>query len=382
MEMKEIYDCQEILNFVTKARTEEELKCDKLFKNPNTIEWLNERRKNLDKEIKEIEEKISGNIGINKDIEQKKKEQEEINVKIRELESNKQNIANNLDKIPHEIIYKVDCSGVDFSKVTTPPTCGTIEIPVHTDLKNKIIQAENKIKEYESDIYDKGQSKHKVDEIIKNKETNERNWEVHVSSAKRELSSAENDFASATKRGESFGGFGITIGSWGECWDRDSPELSSSCVQRYRKKVEEKKNTKESYERILNTARGELKGEKDKSKKLSETITSLNAKKNEELIKKDQYIKEKQEVEAKIQGVLDQKKSLETDIGKQHAEQMKINEELLSLEENVKNFDTTNYETQKGTLEQNLKATLILEQDIIVYQNTEMIQEEAQHQEL
>jgi len=57
--MKEIYDCQEILNFVTKARTEEELKCDKLFKNPNTIEWLNERKNNLDKEIVKLKEELS-----------------------------------------------------------------------------------------------------------------------------------------------------------------------------------------------------------------------------------------------------------------------------------------------------------------------------------
>jgi chromosome segregation ATPase len=387
MEMKEIYDCQEILNFVTKARTEEELKCDKLFNNPHTIEWLSERKNNLDKEIKEIEEKISGNIGINKDIEQKKKEQEEINVKIRELESNKQNIANNLDKIPHEIIYKVDCSGVDFSKVTTPPTCGTIEIPVHTDLKNKIIQAENKIKEYESDIYDKGQSKHKVDEIIKNKEAEGRNCEAHVSSAKRELNSAENDFASATKRGEYY-----DIGlwdikrplpeTWGECWNLNSPELSSSCVQRYRKKVEEKKSSKETFEIILKWNIRDLKEEKDKSKKLSETITSLNTKKNEEIAKKDQYIKEKQEVEAKIQGVLDQKKSLETDIGKQHAEQMKINDELLSLERNAKNLDSSLYEGQKKELSQELSDTKMTIHQINEYQNTEMIQEEAQHQEL
>ena len=61
MEMKEIYDCQEILNFVTKARTEEELKCDKLFKSPTTIEWLSERKNNLDKEVVKLEEEISKN---------------------------------------------------------------------------------------------------------------------------------------------------------------------------------------------------------------------------------------------------------------------------------------------------------------------------------
>lgn len=59
--LKEIYDCQEILNFVTKARTEEELKCDKLFKSPNTIEWLSERKNNLDKEVVKLEEEISKN---------------------------------------------------------------------------------------------------------------------------------------------------------------------------------------------------------------------------------------------------------------------------------------------------------------------------------
>ena len=59
MEMQKIYDCQEILNFVTKITTEEEMKCDRLFKNPNTIEWLRERKNNLDKEIIKLEEEIS-----------------------------------------------------------------------------------------------------------------------------------------------------------------------------------------------------------------------------------------------------------------------------------------------------------------------------------
>ena len=341
MEMKEIYDCQEILNFVTKARTEEELKCDKLFKSPTTIEWLSERKNNLDKEIKEIENKISGKDGTLSKKKAKENEKEEIS-KI--LESKKNNLNN-------------------IKVVET-------DIELQESLKSKISKTEDKIKEYESDIYDKGQSKYKTDEVIKTKEINERNLEANVSSAKRELSSAETELSTSYNRGGS-----------NSCWGGRSPELSSSCIQRYRKKVEEKKNTKESYEEALKAARGELKGETDKSKKLSETITSLNAKKNEELIKKDQYIKEKQEIEAKIQGVLDQKKSLETDIEKQHAEQMKINGELLSLEENAKNLDTTIYETQKDALEQEFQDISSIGHWVSKYQNTEITQEEMHHQQ-
>jgi len=341
MEMKEIYDCQEILNFVTKARTEEELKCDKLFKSPTTIEWLSERKNNLDKEIKEIKNKISGKDGALSKKKAKENEKEEIS-KI--LESKKNNLNN-------------------IKVVET-------DIELQESLKSKISKTEDKIKEYESDIYDKGQSKYKIDEVIKTKEINERNLEANVSSAKRELSSAETELSTSYNRWSS-----------NSCWGGRSPELSSSCIQRYRKKVEERKNTKESYEEAVKTARGELKGETDKSKKLSETITSLNAKKNEELIKKDQYTKEKQEIEAKIQGVLDQKKSLETDIEKQHAEQMKINDELSSLEKNANNFDGSFYEGQKKELSQELSDTKMTIHQINEYLNTEIIQEEMHNQQ-
>ena len=303
MEIKQIYDCQEILNFISEAKTEEELKCDRLFRDKSTIEWLSERKNNLDKEIKEIEGKIlEKDVVLNKK-KAKESEKEEIS-KILESKTNKLNSIDVSEKILQSMVY---------SGPSGRPIYGYRETYTRSDmLKEYIKDSEGKIKEYESDIYDKGQSKYKIDEVIKNKETNERNWEVHVSSAKSELSSAESDFASATKRGVS--GFSIGLGSWGECWDRDSPELSSSCVQRYRKKVEEKKSTKESYERILNTARGELKGEKDKSKKLSETITSLNTKKNEEIAKRDKHKKECKDLEAEMQEILGQKKSLEADI--------------------------------------------------------------------
>ena len=269
MEMKEIYDCQEILNFISEAKTEEELKCDKLFRDKSTIEWLSERKNTLDKEI---EGKILEKDVVLSKKKTKESEKEEIS-KILENKINELNSIDRSEKILQSLVY-LGPSG--------RPIYGYRETYTKSDmLKEYIKDSEGKIKGYDSDIYDKGQSKHKVDEIIKNKETNERNWEVHVSSAKSELSSAESDFARATKRGEysDFFGIGIKIPlpeTWGECWNLNSPELSSSCVQRYRKKVEEKKSIKESYERILNTARGELKGEKDKSKKLSETITSLN----------------------------------------------------------------------------------------------------------
>jgi hypothetical protein len=342
MEIKQIYDCQEVLDSVSKIKTEEELKCDQLLRNPNIIEWLNERKNNLDKEIKGIEDKILEKDGVLSKKKVKENEKEEIS-KI--LESK----TNNLNNI----------------KVAES------DIKLQENLKSKISEVENKIKEYESDIYDKGQSKYKVDEEIKNKETNERNWEAHVSSARSELSSAETELNTSYNRGSS-----------NSCWGGRSPELSSSCIQRYRKKVEEKKNTKESYEKILNTARGELKGEKEKSKKLSEAITSLNTKKNEEIAKKNQYTKEKQEVEAKIQGVLDQQKSLETDIEKQKAEQIKINEVLLSLEDSTKDLDSSAYEKQKVVLEQKFQMMDSLEQKVVEYQNLDRTEEYQQHQEL
>ena len=59
MEMQKIYDCQEILDLGQKIRTEEEFKCDKLFRDKGTIEWLRERKSNLDKEIIKLEQEIS-----------------------------------------------------------------------------------------------------------------------------------------------------------------------------------------------------------------------------------------------------------------------------------------------------------------------------------
>jgi len=342
MEMKEIYDCQEILNFISEAKTEEELKCDKLFRDKSTIEWLSERKNTLDKEIKEIEGKI-----LEKDVVlSKKKVKENEKEEISKILESKTNNLNNI---------KVAESNIKLQE----------------NLKSKISEVENKIKEYESDIYDKGQSKYKVDEIIKNKETNERNWETKVSSAISELSSAETELSSSKQRG-----------SHNSCWGYPSPHLSNSCVNNYEEKLKQKKSTKESYEKTLNTARGELKGEKDKSKKLSETITSLNTKKNEEIAKKDQYMKEKQEVEAQIQGVLDQKKSLETDIEKQKAEQIKINEVLLSLEDSTKDLDSSAYEKQKVVLEQKFQMMDSLEQKVVEYQNLDRTEEYQQHQEL
>lgn len=198
-----------------------------------------------------------------------------------------------------------------------------------------------------------------------------RYWESQVSSATSGLSSAETELHSAQQRG-----------SYNSCWGGYSPELSNACVQGYRNKIQEKQSTKESYERNLSSARKELNEEKDKSQIYANGITATNNMKNAEIAKKAQYTKEKQEVEAKMKGVLDQKKSLETEIEKQEAAQITINAELLSLEESANNFDSSFYEGQKQELSQELSDTKMTIHQINEYQNTEMIQEEAQHQEL
>ena len=226
MEIKQIYDCQEILKIVQEAVTKEELECKKLFLNKSTVEWLSERKSDLDKEIKVIEGKI-----LEKDvILSKKKEKEKINKKLK----NKINELNSID-ISEKILQSLVYSGSSGR-----PIYGYRETYTRSDmLKEYIKDSEGKIKGYDSDIYDIGQSKYKVDEEIKNKESNERYYEGQLSSARSEASYAENDFASATKHGSLW-----DSNSWGECWNRSSPELSSSCVKRYRKKVEEKKNNK------------------------------------------------------------------------------------------------------------------------------------------
>ena len=342
MEIKQIYDCQEVLDSVSKIKTEEELKCDQLLRNPNTIEWLGERKNNLDKEIKGIEDKILEKNGI---LNKKKAKENEKEKTSKILESKKNNLNN----------IKIAES----------------DIKLQESLKSKTSEVDKKIKEYESDIYDKGQSKYKVDEEIKNKETNVRYWESQVSSATSGLSSAETELHSAQQRG-----------SYNSCWGGYSPELSNACVQGYRNKIQEKQSTKESYERNLSSARKELNEEKDKSQIYANGITATNNMKNAEIAKKAQYTKEKQEVEAKMKGVLDQKKSLETEIEKQEAAQITINAELLSLEENANNFDSSFYEGQKQEFSQELSDTKMTIHQINEYQNTEMIQEEAQHQEL
>jgi len=197
-----------------------------------------------------------------------------------------------------------------------------------------------------------------------------RYWESEVSSATSRLSSAEIELSTSQNRYSS-----------NSCWGGRSPELSYSCVERYRKKVEDNKTTKESKERDLNNAKKALNEEREKSKKLSEDIVSLNTKKNQELINKAQYTKEKQEVEARMEGVLEHKKSLETDIEAQKAEQIKINDELLSLEESAKNFDSNALETQRGVLEQEFQDAASIRHWVFKYQTTE-IPREIQHEEL
>jgi chromosome segregation ATPase len=342
MEITQIKDCQNILKIGQALETEEERKCDELFGDKNTIEWLKGRKSNLDKVIEEIEGKILDKGGILSKQKLKESEKEKIN---NELESK----TNNLNNI----------------KVAES------DIKLQESLKSKISEVENKIKEYESDIYDKGQSKYKVDEEIKNKETNVRYWESQVSSATSGLSSAETELHSAQQRG-----------SYNSCWGGYSPELSNACVQGYRNKIQEKQSTKESYERNLSSARKELNEEKDKSQIYANGITATNNMKNAEIAKKAQYTKEKQEVEAKMKGVLDQKKSLETEIEKQEAAQITINAELLSLEESANNFDSDALETQKGAFEKEFQMIDSLEQKVIEYCEVDFTGRYDQHQEL
>lgn len=83
-----------------------------------------------------------------------------------------------------------------------------------------------------------------------------------------------------------------------------------------------------------------------------------------------------------MQGMLDQKKSLDTDIEKQKAEQIKINEELATLQENAKKFDSDVYEEQKKELSQELSEIKMTIYQINEYQNTELKDTYHQHQEL
>ena len=82
MEIKQIKDCQNILKIGQELETEEEQKCNKLFRDKSTIEWLSERKSNLDKEIKEIEGKILDKGGILSKKELKESEKEKISKKL------------------------------------------------------------------------------------------------------------------------------------------------------------------------------------------------------------------------------------------------------------------------------------------------------------
>ena len=64
MEITQIKDCQNILKIGQALETEEERKCDELFRDKNTIEWLKGRKSNLDKVIEETvnEKKIYSGI--------------------------------------------------------------------------------------------------------------------------------------------------------------------------------------------------------------------------------------------------------------------------------------------------------------------------------
>jgi hypothetical protein len=416
MEIMQIKDCQNILKIGQKLETEEERKCNELFRDKSTIKWLSERKSNLDKEIKEIEKKLK----INKDIEQKKEQQQEVEDKIKDKINELKQISDcqeildlsqdqdlkteerlKCDKSPknpgtiewlkdkkstldkemkeiedkilekREVLSKKKLKENEKEKISNELESKTNNLnnikvaesdkALQVKLNGQINEAEKKIKEHDSTIYDKGQSKYKVDEEIKNKETNVRNWEVYVSSAKSELSSAEIKYKSMMedpcahlKKGPFGGKIGCSeeidrrINQGTTCWKR-SPEISSACEKSEKKKVEDKKTTKESKERDLNNAKKALNEEKDKSQIYANGITATNNMKNAEIAKKAQYIKEKQEVEARMKGVLDQKKSLEAEIEKQKAEQILINDALLSLEGSAKNFENDAiYENKKA----------------------------------
>ena len=79
MEITQIKDCQNILKIGQALETEEERKCDELFRDKNTIEWLKGRKSNLDKVIEEIEGKILDKGGILSKQKLKESEKEKIN---------------------------------------------------------------------------------------------------------------------------------------------------------------------------------------------------------------------------------------------------------------------------------------------------------------
>jgi hypothetical protein len=369
MEIMQIKDCQNILKIGQKLETEEERKCNQLLRNPNTIKWLGERKNNLDKEIKEIEGKI---------------------LEKREVLSKKKLKESEKEKISKELESKIN--GLNLIKISDS------DKNLQVKLEGQINEAEKKIKEHDSTINLYQKFKYEIDEKIKNKEAEERNLEAHISSARSELSSAEIKYKSMMEdpcAHLKIGLFGGKIGCSDEierrqgnwhtdsttCWKR-SPEISSACEQREKKKVQEKKSMKETYEIMLKWKIKELNEEKDNSQVYAKGITVANNMKNAEIAKKAQYTKEKQEVEVRMKGVLDQKSSLEAEIEKQKAEQILINDALLSLEESAKNFDSRALETQKGALEQEFQDADAFEYKLIEYLKVDITGQYHQQQDL
>ena len=62
MEIKQIYDCQEILMRAGELQTDKEKECDKLFKDPRTRELIVEEEERLKNMKNNLEEEIGENL--------------------------------------------------------------------------------------------------------------------------------------------------------------------------------------------------------------------------------------------------------------------------------------------------------------------------------
>ncbi len=127
-------------------------------------------------------------------------------------------------------------------------------------------------------------------------------------------------------------------------------------------------------------ARRDLEVIKEKERSLSGDIKSLNSKKDIEIAKRNQYIKEKQDIEVKIQRVLNTKSYLESEISKEKVDYDRINKELVVLLTSDKAIDSSNEISQKQELEKRMQGLEMTIYSVIKYQSTEMLQEQIQHE--
>ena len=267
--------------------------CDKILLDKKTLQILEEENIALEAEKnsldKYITEAITENLTIRRQREEKSGKAEQLDIELAELNKKKDLLKD----------YKQE----ESKKLT-----------------EKISDVEAKIKTINGDLYYKQESKQKLDTKIKNEEDNVTYWQTEYNNANHAVWQAQTALDSAKTRG-----------TYNTCWGGYSPELSNSCVNRFKSTLTNKKNIRNSDSNNLNAAKESLSSSKNKVQLLAKEIDSLKNRKAEETDLHATLLNERQELEKLILSSQTEEQKLANDMQQKTIDIEKINLELTNL---------------------------------------------------